>query len=120
VHIVFEKTGNDNGYYIAFATSIYRIVLEIINNGIKHANAEKISINVHFGPEYVNIHYEDDGRGFEFESSLISAKGIGLRSIINRVQYYQGNYKFSKRDPHGSMIFICLPVNDQQLSSKLN
>jgi signal transduction histidine kinase len=111
IQIVYEKTGIENAYNIPFATSMYRIVLEIINNGIKHANAEVLHITMNFGSEYVNIYYDDDGRGFDLESSLKSTKGIGLRSIINRIKHYQGNYDFSTRNPNGTVIKISLPVN---------
>jgi signal transduction histidine kinase len=110
IQIAYEKTGTENAYNIAFATSVYRIVLEIINNGIKHANAYNMQITINFGTEYLNIYYADDGKGFDFESSLNSKKGIGLRSIINRIRHYHGNYDFSKRDHNGTVINISLPI----------
>jgi signal transduction histidine kinase len=112
LQIVFEKTGIEKAYDILFATSIYRIILEIINNGIKHANAKVLHITLDFGSEYVNIYYDDDGRGFDFESSLKSTKGIGLHSIINRIKHYQGNYSFSRRNFNGTVIKISIPVNN--------
>jgi signal transduction histidine kinase len=111
IQIVYVKTGIDKEYDLAFATSIYRIVLEIINNGIKHANARLLHIKLSYGSDYVNIHYEDDGRGFDFENLLKYTKGIGLRSIINRIKHYKGSYEFSKREPNGTVIKISLPVN---------
>jgi len=112
IRIVYEKTGAEKAYDILFATSIYRIILEIINNGIKHANAKVLHITLDFGSEYVNIYYDDDGRGFDFESSLKSTKGIGLHSIVNRINHYQGNYNFSRRNFNGTVIKISLPVNN--------
>jgi signal transduction histidine kinase len=111
INIVFEKSGTDKEYDVAFATSLYRIVLEIINNGIKHANARQLRINISFGSENVDIHYEDDGSGFDFESSLKCTRGIGLRSIINRIKHYRGSYDFYRREPNGTMIRISLPVD---------
>ena len=46
------------------ALKIFRIVQELINNAIKHAQASSINVNVIVG-ELLEISVEDDGIGFD-------------------------------------------------------
>ena len=69
---------------------IVRIVQEVTTNIMKHANARKVRFLLRITQQSVSLKVEDNGVGFDLEK----AKGLGLKSIIARVQLLNGVYKF--------------------------
>jgi PAS domain S-box-containing protein len=61
--------------------TIYRIVIELINNTIKHANATEVRLAIYDHGDIVEITYSDNGSGFDMER--VTA-GLGLENIRNR------------------------------------
>jgi signal transduction histidine kinase len=73
--------------------SLYRIVLELTQNTLKHAQAKKIDINIQFHPpNKVELWYQDDGIGIQ--GNLESTKGIGMKNIESRVNASQGEISY--------------------------
>lgn len=68
---------------------LYRIVQEMVNNTLKHANAKNILLKVQVLPVAINGVYIDDGKGFDPRNTL-SNKSIGLTSIHSRIRYLGG------------------------------
>lgn len=61
----------------------FRIFQEIINNALKHARARNIFISVSNAPNF-NLEVRDDGTGFDYKSTLASAKASGLQNMVKR------------------------------------
>jgi PAS domain S-box-containing protein len=92
--------------------SIYRILKELINNSLKHANAKKIDIQI-FNPRKgkLRLFYEDDGIGFD--QNILNNKqqnnGIGLTNIINRMNILNAGYQIETANNEGFAISISIP-----------
>ena len=69
---------------------IYRIVQELLNNCLKHSSANKVAVKVGMNDNKIQIMVKDNGVGFSEELANSMKKGIGLRSIKNRIDLYQG------------------------------
>ncbi|MEQ1732069.1 MAG: histidine kinase [Bacteroidia bacterium] len=65
--------------------SIYRIVQEVLNNMLKHAQAKKISINIATHASILTIEINDDGKGFNTKA-IHASSGIGWGNIITRAK----------------------------------
>ncbi|QKG54127.1 PAS domain S-box protein [Hymenobacter sp. BRD67] len=91
------------------ATAIYRIVQELLNNAMKHAQAQEVFVEVSQENEQVYIVVEDDGVGFE-ASSPASLAGIGLAGIRTRVGLLGGSITIKSRPGQGTGFFLQLPV----------
>jgi two-component system, NarL family, sensor kinase len=91
--------------------SIYRIVQELVNNVIKHAEASQLSIQVIKYKDYINIVAEDNGRGFDYPSVFQQRKGIGLSNILSRVEYLKGTIDIDSKKDRGTMVIIDIPVS---------
>jgi two-component system, NarL family, sensor kinase len=89
--------------------SIYRIILELINNIVKHAAAEKVSIQLIRYPAYINLMVEDNGRGFDHNKALEEKKGIGLGNILSRVEYMNGSVEIDSSPGEGTTVIIEIP-----------
>jgi PAS domain S-box-containing protein len=61
--------------------TIYRIVIELINNTIKHANATEVRLAIYDHGDIVEITYSDNGSGFDMDEVT---GGLGLENIRNR------------------------------------
>jgi two-component system, NarL family, sensor kinase len=88
--------------------SIYRIVLELLNNIVKHAGAAKATIQLIRYPDYINITVEDDGNGFDHKS-IPEGKGIGLGNILSRVEYLKGRIDIDSAPGRGTTVIIDIP-----------
>lgn len=91
------------------ASMIYRIIQEVTNNAVKHAEANKLFIQLMEHENNLHITIEDDGRGFDI-NNILSKKGLGLRSIDSRINYLEGNINYDSSPNHGTTINIEIPV----------
>ena len=62
--------------------ALYRIVQEQVNNIIKHAAANNVSIELTGKNGHVNLYIHDDGKGFDPKAR---SKGVGLSNILSRI-----------------------------------
>jgi len=69
--------------------TLYRIIQELINNAIKHANATEILVQCIVDNDKIDITIEDDGKGFDTNENDKNI-GLGLTSLKNRVDYLNG------------------------------
>jgi two-component system NarL family sensor kinase len=90
-------------------TTLYRILQECVSNIIKHADATKISIQLIKHDVHLNMLIEDNGNGFD-TSKINSYEGIGLKNIISRVQYLNGEVQFDSMTGIGTTVNIDIPV----------
>ncbi len=111
VEIKLDLGGMNGGLSKTMEITIYRVVIELINNSLKHANPRTIMVILNQRPDSLNAVYKDDGKGFNIEEELKSPSGIGLTSIFNRLKSCHAHYKFSSR-PNGGMTFeFNFPLN---------
>jgi len=64
---------------------LYRIILEIINNSIKHSGGSKINIRFTSVENRKVIIAANDGEAFDFHEK-IKTGGLGLKNIISRIE----------------------------------
>lgn len=77
----------------------YRIVQELINNALKHANASHIDIKFYEKDQALIMKYEDDGVGLK-DNSIKS--GIGLQNIESRLTLMKGDFEVQTK-PRGGL-----------------
>lgn len=95
---------------------IFRIVQELLNNAIKHAQASRITVTLKAG-EPLEVSVEDDGIGFDpeaFKKDTSSGKGLGLFNIENRARLLGGKLEYTKNKTSGSETILTVPVLHEQ------
>jgi len=90
--------------------AIYRIIQEQLNNVLKHARAKQVFIDLHSRGDKLFLKIEDDGVGFHPEKIK---KGIGLRNIQHRIEYYQGKFKIDTAPGKGCRLLIALAIPER-------
>lgn len=88
---------------------LYRIVQELCNNAIKHAEAKNIFIQLTKHERGITLTVEDDGKGFN-TTLLSNIKGAGLQNVQSRVDYLKGSLEIQSSPGNGSSFTIEIPV----------
>ncbi|GAA0891690.1 hypothetical protein GCM10009122_13690 [Fulvivirga kasyanovii] len=85
---------------------IYRMIQELINNALKHAEASVIRVNINW-EESLTVTVQDDGKGFNVEEIRGDIKrGVGLYSIENRAGLIGGSVVFKSQPGEGTTVNI--------------
>ncbi|MBB5645453.1 sensor histidine kinase [Pedobacter cryoconitis] len=93
--------------------SVYRIIQELLNNIITHANATKIHIISEYTSQELIMKISHNGLGLtqqRFEELRFEKNGLGLKNIQNRAIFLNGELIFSQRET-GYQIDIHVPTN---------
>ncbi|MEZ5195471.1 MAG: tetratricopeptide repeat protein [Bacteroidales bacterium] len=88
---------------------LYRIIQEMVNNTIKHANAKNLVLSMEINPGQLLLKYSDDGTGFNVDDKL-AQKSIGLSSIQSRVSFLNGTEEIESSEGNGVTYTILVPV----------
>ena len=89
--------------------TIYRIVQELVNNIMKHAQARQAIVQVTTDAKQISITVEDDGKGFDPEK-LDIGRGIGWLNIRSRVDYLKGKIDTRSQPGEGTSVHIELSL----------
>lgn len=90
--------------------SIYRIVQEVVNNMIKHADASSINLSINKLDKSLIINIKDNGKGLDGDS-ISNSRGIGWKNINARVHMMDGKIRIESEKLAGTQIEITLPQN---------
>jgi len=88
---------------------VLRLLQEIINNIIKHAQASHIEIEVYMINDLLYLSVKDNGIGFDYETAKTQNKGIGLSSIHNRIKMIDGKINIQSNSSDGTLTTIEIP-----------
>lgn len=86
---------------------LYSIVLELVNNILKHAKATRVWVSVSKHQQQITLTVSDDGVGFE-QGSV--SEGVGFRNIASRVDTLAGKWQVTTQPQAGTKITVTIPV----------
>ncbi|WP_288788765.1 ATP-binding protein [uncultured Elizabethkingia sp.] len=89
---------------------IYRIIQELVNNAIKHADASEIIIQVSQEENVLNLTVEDNGKGFDHKGLNVK-KTAGFHNIESRVQFLKGTMNIISELNIGTSIELQIPIH---------
>ncbi|PKP22080.1 MAG: hypothetical protein CVU05_05420 [Bacteroidetes bacterium HGW-Bacteroidetes-21] len=85
--------------------TLYRIVQEIVNNMIKHAQTQKIYIQLYNQKEEIMLLIKDYGKGFNL-SEIKQSSGIGWQNLYSRVSMLNGEIIVDSQPEKGTTISV--------------
>lgn len=87
---------------------IFRIIQEVINNTLRHAQANRLDIYLYQTRNELKLKVSDDGIGFE--PATLDELSYGLKNIEDRVHDMAGSLKILTAPKKGFSIEICVPL----------
>ena len=91
---------------------LYRIVQELLNNIIKHAQASEAIIQFNRDTDRLTVTVEDNGRGFNLQETD-DKKHAGLDTIKSRVSYLNGNISIDSQQEIGTTVMMEFLLNEE-------
>lgn len=88
--------------------NLFRIVQELTNNTLKHAEASFITVDLLKEEEVIQLQYCDNGVGFD--PDMVESKGLGLKNIFNRAKMIGASLDMSTAPEKGFEIRLAIPV----------
>jgi signal transduction histidine kinase len=92
--------------------SLYRTLTELIHNTVRHADASNIKVSMTVAEGRLRVQYEDNGKGFDLEGQMRNKKGLGLKSIHNRIQSIGGKITLKSIQHQGMQAMIDVPYEE--------
>ncbi|MEO1054565.1 MAG: sensor histidine kinase [Bacteroidota bacterium] len=101
--------GMDDRLEMNLEIAIYRILQELIQNILKHAEANNITLQINRHDKNLNIIMEDDGIGIKEKLKALNS-GIGLKNIRSRIETWKGKFSIESAGVKGTTVLIDIPV----------
>lgn len=89
---------------------VFRIVQELLNNIVKHANAQLVTITMQYNSSNLLITVQDNGQGFDTEKARNAHSGLGLANMHNRMSMVGGSFTINSTPGNGTNAVIELPA----------
>jgi signal transduction histidine kinase len=86
---------------------VFLAVREALNNIVKHSGATEVRLGISFTGDLMEIHIEDNGRGFEVD---YASGGHGLGNLKQRMQEAGGDCRIESHRNQGTVVFLTLPL----------
>ncbi|RQO79723.1 hypothetical protein DBR40_01845 [Pedobacter sp. KBW01] len=108
--IKVNNTLSDSGYSSPDKDLIIlRLLQEIINNIIKHAQATQIQIDAHLKTGKLSLIVQENGVGFNPDEIKAKKSGMGLNSIYKRIEMINGKLTLNSAPGEGTSTSIEIP-----------
>jgi two-component system, NarL family, sensor kinase len=107
--VIFQSFGDDLQIENAVEIIIYRIIQELVNNALKHAQATQLMVQLVKGDDWITLSVEDNGKGFDV-NALKDSTGAGWGNIKSRVDYLKGNIDLKSQEGTGTSVNIEIQI----------
>lgn len=94
--------------------SIYRILLEALSNIYHHAQATKVTIELHLNEENLILTIQDNGKGFDY-NRVDTQKHHGLIDIRERVLSLNGKLFMNSQLHEGTTLTVQVKINKRSV-----
>ena len=89
-----------------YATTIYRLAQEALNNAVRHSGAKTAKVEVEESGHRIRVRISDDGRGFDPKRT----RGLGILGMEERVKRLGGEFTLDSAPGRGTAITAELPL----------
>lgn len=90
--------------------TLFRITQEALSNITKHSAATKIEVHLYEEKDNVMLVISDNGKGFDIEAA--AGKGVGLRSMRERIESLDGSLLVESTIGEGTRLIAKCQVNE--------
>ena len=94
---------------------LYRVACEAANNAVRHGGAHELLLRLEKSEESINMLVEDDGSGFQEETSRRPFEGQGMKNMYYLASLLKGRLSISDREGHGVRVLLKLPLGARRI-----
>jgi signal transduction histidine kinase len=106
-----ESKGMEQRLPVQIELNVYSIVLELINNIIKHSEATKATISMMNQDDIFNLQVKDNGIGVVGGDTNHGNLGQGMNNIKSRIEALNGSFAYNSENKKGANFDIKIPLN---------
>ncbi|MFP2996232.1 sensor histidine kinase [Spongiivirga sp. MCCC 1A20706] len=92
VSVDFQYYGDQFQLNKEHETAVYRMIQEMLNNIVKHAEASEALVQLNHRDDHLHLTVEDNGKGFNIDEK---AEGMGLKNIRSRADFLKADLDIS-------------------------
>lgn len=107
-NVVYDEQGRSVFWKDDRALMVYRIVQELVNNAVKHAQSTMIKVKLRWNLQSLEIEVSDNGVGFVLNDKVRS--GVGWWNITNRSKKIGANLLVRNDVAQGAIIELTVPL----------
>ena len=114
LQVEMEESGPQRELEPIVERAVIRIVGESLRNIAQHAGAQKAKVSLLYGPEGVVVTIEDDGKGFDVETTFSGAEGRGHFGVVGmreRAEAAGGQLVVRSEAGHGTIVRASIPYS---------
>ena len=87
---------------------VYLTIKEALNNVVKHADAQEVTLRLSPGEDGFEVRVVDDGRGFD--AGAAEAAGNGLSNMRRRLEQWGGSARITSSPGRGTEVRLWVPL----------
>lgn len=111
----FQTSGAVRSFAPQFELAVYRIIQELVHNILKHAKATQAIVQMGFSDTIFDVTVEDNGIGMP-PDIMQKTKGIGLKSVEERIKTINGNMQIQNLREGGTSIYFEVSLKKENLA----
>jgi signal transduction histidine kinase len=105
----FEVSGTPVRLEAEAENALFRIAQEALNNVLRHARAQNVTIRLRFRPDRTEMSVIDDGVGFTHDASKSDVDHAGLDGMKMRAGERNGSVRVKAGDESGTVVEVSIP-----------
>jgi signal transduction histidine kinase len=89
---------------------LYRIIQEVLNNMVKHAEAKAASVTIEKKKNTIEAIIMDNGKGFEHSEKLKTSNSLGMKTLLERAKILHSKIDIKSQLNKGTTITLIIPI----------
>jgi len=114
-----EVEGAPRNLHPILRDEVYRIAAEALRNAFRHAQAQRIEVEILYGERWLRLRIRDDGKGIDpkFLSGDGRAKHYGLHGMRERAKLVRGELAVWSKLDSGTEVELSIPASTAYATS---
>jgi signal transduction histidine kinase len=112
LHVEVKASGQTHQLDKEMRGLLFRAVRELLFNVVKHAQANRVLVEIQRVKNNLQISVADDGLGFQEKDAIFTKtkQGFGLFSIRERITYFGGKLDIESHPGQGTKVTLTMPL----------
>lgn len=89
---------------------LYRIIQEVLNNMVKHAEAKAATITIEKNTNFIEAIISDNGKGFDHSEKLKTSNSLGMKTLLERAKILHSKIEIKSQPNKGTTVTLTIPI----------